>query len=857
MNRHSQGATSRNFIGFTALMLLALWAIAPAAFAKANPWGHASVAVQSTINGELAHEEPGHVAMIGDPIHRRIFVENNGETKLMWVTVLDAQASGHVPACVYILMFPGERRECSISLAAEEGPNVLTTYVAARGVFWWTQVSATDTQHYYGIPGYPSLEVEAFINGEVASAAPGPELTGGDDYEQSFLVTNTGPLALSDVEVSLVTAEGNTAETICVLDQLDQDSEQRCSSTVTAEVGNYEADVTVTGGAVAELTAEADTSLYYTGIEDEQLAANPRATPSQGPAPLSVTFTPEVTTDTAIERYQWDLDGDGSFERSETVGRNQQYTYDEPGEYKVTLRITDSRGEVADGTVKVTVTNSPPKIISAEASPSTGELPLAVRFSVTAEDSDGIASISFDLEGDGTYDVVKDASGTTVTVTADHVYETEGSFQPRIRVTDGLGEIATASFPTLEVRALEQGSPSVTASASPQSGKAPLEVSLGATATDPDGLEMTTWEWDLDGDGTFDMQSNTSADVTHTYQRPGTYFPRVRVTAEDGQAAEDVVRIDVTADFDLTVSVDTIDATLGDTVNINTELGGDVPVSIVLETPGGSVARTLVPWTERALGQYTDTWDGTDDEGEPVKEGEYRAILLYEIDDEIRRLDAGAGTGGRQYNPSRSRIPSSFKPLAGEPLKITFTLPRASEVTAFMGLFRVNTRLVTFMQREVLGKGTHEITWNGEDDSGALIELPSNESFLFGIWGWYLPDNAIFVRSGAHVTSLTVSPKILVPSSRAREESNREATLDFTLEGQAEIEVTIDNTETGTQVFKQTYPTFEEGENSITWDGRGTDGDYVAPGTYRIGVTAIDGQNHRSMTVFGLQQVYY
>lgn len=857
MNRLSQGMTSRTSMGFTALVLLALWVMAPAAFAKANPWGQASVAVQSTINGESAHETPGYIALIGDPIHRRIFVENSGETKLMWVTVFDAQASGYRPACFYILMFPGERRECNISLVASEGSNALTTYVAARGVFWWTRVSATDTQYYYGIPDYPSVEVEGLINGEVASSAPGPELTEGDEYERSFIVTNTGPLALSDVEVSLVTADGNTAETVCALDQLEPDSEQQCRSTATAEVGNYEAEVTVTGNAVAELTAEAETELYYTGIEDEQLAANPRATPDQGPAPLSVTFTPEVTTDTAIERYQWDLDGNGSFERSETVGRNQQYTFAEPGEYDVTLRITDSRGEVVDGTVKVTVTNSPPGILSAEASPSTGELPLAVRFSVRAEDSDGIASVAFDFEGDGTYDVTENASGTNVTVTADHVYETEGSFQPRIQVTDGLGETATASFPTLEVRALEEGSPSVTAAASPQSGKAPLGVSLSASATDPDGLGITRWEWDLDGDGAYDMQSTTAANVTQTYQRPGTYFPRVRVTAEDGQTAEDVVRIDVTADFDLTVSADTIDVTLGDTVNINTELGGDVPVSIVLETPGGSVVRTLVPWTERTLGQYTDTWDGLNDQGEPVREGEYRAILLYKVDGEIRRLDAGAGTGGRQYNPSRSRIPSSFRPLAGEPLKITFTLPRASEVTAFMGLFNVNTRLVTFMQREVLGKGTHEITWNGENDSGELIQLPSNESFLFGIWGWYLPDNAIFVRSGAHVTSLSVSPKILVPSSRAREQSNREATFDFTLEGQAGIEVTIDNTETGTQVFKQTYPGFGEGQNSITWDGRGMDGEFVAPGTYRIGVTAIDAQNHRSMTVFGLQQVYY
>lgn len=857
MNMHSQGTTSRKSIGFTAWVLVAFWAITPAAFAKANPWGHASVEVQSLLNNESAHEEPGHVALIGAPIHRRIFVENNGETKLMWVTVFDVRASGYVPACVYIIMFPGERRECSLSLAAEEGPHTLTTYVAARGVFWWTQVSATDVQHYYGIPDYPSVEVKTFINGEVASSAPGPELTEGDEYERSFRVTNTGPLELNDVEISLVTAKSKGAEIVCVIDQLGPEDEQQCSSTTTAEVGSYEAEVIVVGNAVAELTAETDAMLYYTGVEDEQLAANPRATPDNGPAPLSVTFIPDVTTNTAIERYQWDLDGDGSFERSETVGRNQQYTYGEPGDYEATLRVTDSRGEVVDGTVKVTVANSPPKITSAEASPSTGELPLAVQFRVTAEDSDGIESVAFDLEGSGTYDITENTNGTSITVTTAHVYEDEGNFQPRIMVTDGLGETATASFPTLEVRALEEGSPSVTALASPQSGKAPLEVSLGATASDPDGLEMTTWEWDLDGDGTYDMQSTASPEVTHTYQRPGTYFPRVRVTAEDDQTAEDVVRIQVTADFDLTVSVDTIDATLGGTVSINTELGGDVSMSLVLETPSGSVARTLVPWTERALGQYSDTWDGMDDEGVPVKEGQYRAILLYQIDDEIRRLDAGVGTGGRQYNPSRSRIPSSFKPLAGEPLKVTFTLPRASEVTAFMGLFRVNTRLVTFMQREVLGKGTHEITWNGENDSGALIELPSNESFLFGIWGWYLPDNAIFVRSGAHVTSLNVTPKILVPSSRAREESNREARLDFTLEGQAEIEVTIDNTETGTQVLKQTYPAFEEGENSITWDGRGSDGNYVAPGTYRIGITAIDGQNHRSMTVFGLQQVYY
>ncbi|WP_158223136.1 PKD domain-containing protein [Halovibrio salipaludis] len=825
------------------------------ALATIQPWGDAGISISSTIDGEEANQEPGAIAINGDTLSRTLSVQNTGEIVLFGVAVSDGTEGNEEIVCGYKVLLPGQTRNCSLERTATEGPHALTSRVRGQGLFWWKRASDTDVSHYYGIPGYPSLEVTPLLNGEVADTEPGPELVIGKEYERRYRVENTGPLDLSNVTVEVISGDGNV-HTACVIEEIGSEQQAECSETVTPEEeGDFSPGIRAAGDAVAELSAEDESRLFYT-VKDP-LRASPVAVPESGDAPLTVTFKPEATTNTAIERYEWDFDGDGSFDRSETVGRDQEYTYQEPGEYEVTLRVTDSRDETAEGTVKVNVANPPPTITHAGASPSNGEAPLAVSFNVSAEDEDGIEQVEFDFDGDGSYDLTRETSGTSVALTADHVYDNEGSFQPVIRVTDALGKSATADFPTLEIQALPEGAPTINATASPTEGKAPLSVTLDASVVDQEDQEIVSWEWDLDGDGQYDRQLTDSASVEHTYNRPGTYYPRVRATTGDDQTAEDVVRVEVDADFDLSVSQDTIDTAKGETVDIKTTLGGEVPASVVIETPEGRTVKTLAPWGDRSAGEYTDTWNGTNDEGVEVPQGEYRAVLLYEIDGEVKRLDLGPTTGGEQFNPSRSTLPSSFRPLAGEPLTIDFTLSEASEVTAFMGLFNLNTRLVTFMQRKVLGKGTHQITWNGEDDSGALMELPDGESYLFGIWGWTLPDNAIFVRSGAHITSMEITPRILVPSSRAGDSIGEETTIDFGLEGSADIEVSVDNTETGTEVFKESYSGFSEGDNSVVWNGANNEGELVAPGTYRIGITAVGPQGFRSMTVYKLQQVYY
>ena len=74
------------------------------------------------------------------------------------------------------------------------------------------------------------------------------------------------------------------------------------------------------------------------------------------------------------------------------------------------------------------------------------------------------------------------------------------------------------------------------------SSTAPLTVAFdgsGTTDTEPGEL---TYEWDFDGDGTFDA---TGATASHTYTELGLYYARLRVTDSGGRAALTSVEISV------------------------------------------------------------------------------------------------------------------------------------------------------------------------------------------------------------------------------------------------------------------------------------------------------------------------
>lgn len=65
----------------------------------------------------------------------------------------------------------------------------------------------------------------------------------------------------------------------------------------------------------------------------------------------------------------------------------------------------------------------------------------------------------------------------------------------------------------------------------------------GSSSTDPDG-SIDTWEWDLDGDGSFEVL-RTNPTVQHTFTAPGSHNVTLRVTDDAGKADERTREIDV------------------------------------------------------------------------------------------------------------------------------------------------------------------------------------------------------------------------------------------------------------------------------------------------------------------------
>ena len=84
--------------------------------------------------------------------------------------------------------------------------------------------------------------------------------------------------------------------------------------------------------------------------------------------------------------------------------------------------------------------------------------------------------------------------------------------------------------------------PTALATATPQSGPVPLQVSFsGAGSSDPDPGDTLGYAWDLDDDGQLD--DSTSVSPTFQYTSAGTYTVTLRVTDPSGAFDEDTVTI--------------------------------------------------------------------------------------------------------------------------------------------------------------------------------------------------------------------------------------------------------------------------------------------------------------------------
>ena len=654
----------------------------------------------------------------------------------------------------------------------------------------------------------------------------------------SGLNLTTFKLAINSTDVTASSAIGPAQATYALGADLPAGANQAAAE-ITDRAGNRgvaTSNFTITGGGPI-FTAEADCS------------------PLSGVVPLNVRFRSRGTfTGGSIVRYRWDFNGDGIFDTADAVAQDYTYTYTAPGSYTATLEVLNNLSQTATDSCAISAQGNAPTA-AADVSPSNGPVPLDVTLSCTGSDPDGqIVLYEWDFEGDGTFDFSSATTGVTT-----HTYATAGQFTAVCRVTDNSGLTATARTTTTVIRPGPPGSPQVTASANPVSGDAPLQVSFDGVATD-DGT-ITKYEWDFEGDGTFDSSSATTAQTSFTYQSAGIYAATLRVTDDAGLSSQDTVEILVGITANIEIADDTFEPGSGETATVRTTLSADVTAKVFLKNKAGTVVRTLFEGA-RTAGTYDDAWDGKNDAGQLLPEDAYYAVLQVTTNAQTITIDLTDTTGGDQYNPSRDRFPGTFAPFNDDLLRINFTIPEsrgASEVTAFIGLFNQDTRFITLLDRVPLGVGEHTLFWDGLDANGKFAVPPAGDAFLFGLFALTLPDNAIFLKSRPGISNVSVDPNYFDPATPVFiTPGHPTATVSFDLDKAATVELVVTNIETGVNLKTVEQPTMSPGSGkTITWDGKADSGLFADSGDYRLSVRAVDAAGSPSLTSHALVRVFY
>lgn len=245
-----------------------------------------------------------------------------------------------------------------------------------------------------------------------------------------------------------------------------------------------------------------------------------------------------VDRDGDIVKYEWDLNNDGIYEVRSTAITVANRVFATPGTHPVRLRVTDNRSAKSVSLKQVLVHQRPVALLSADrAVPNVGDV---VGYRATGSydpDGNGIIGYRWDRDGDGTFEF---NSGTNPFIQTS--FATPGAHRLSVIVVDGLG---ASSLPTtLNVRVNKR--PTAVISATPNPAVVNQQVMLsGAGSTDDRAI--VKYEWDLDGNGTYETNTGTNAQTAKMFTTLGQAKVGLQVTDNDGAMDQSTATIQVNA----------------------------------------------------------------------------------------------------------------------------------------------------------------------------------------------------------------------------------------------------------------------------------------------------------------------
>jgi hypothetical protein len=422
---------------------------------------------------------------------------------------------------------PGDSREPSIVLSPKGEPRVVWSdwrsgnaeiylkvaskvhqgidlSIYASGITFVPETPATDDQvtvtaqvHNDGTEVSPAFRVSFRIDGENVGQANVPALDPGRSYEAEVVV---GTLAEGDHEVRV---EVDPEDRIEEVDETNNDAERT-------------------------LTVYPSGLLVVDAGPDQQVFAGET---------VYLDGTGTVYRGEGILSYQWDF-GDGST----GLGLYAEHVYGTPGDYDVTLTVSDGEVTGTDTTsVEVLEPDDPPRAVIDPSGPLTADrlAPLVLSAELSTDDAPDWptgARFVWDL-GDGNI-----AQGARVS----HQYIAKGLYVVTLTVTDSVEQI-DVNRTTVEVVNIAPEVLSITEDLKVDVGEG---FTLSVEARDADGT-VSTIGWDLDArDGiNFDL---IGAEVDASYDQKGDYI--VTCIVRDNDGGQTIASVNITVKEETGVS---------------------------------------------------------------------------------------------------------------------------------------------------------------------------------------------------------------------------------------------------------------------------------------------------------------
>jgi len=273
---------------------------------------------------------------------------------------------------------------------------------------------------------------------------------------------------------------------------------------------------------------------------------------------------------------------------------------------------------------------------------------------------------------------------------------------------------------------------------------------------------------------------------------------------------------------------------MDDTTTISFNLSEHAYVTVSVETPSETLVKTLAENEQKAPGDLSYLWDGTNNDGALVPEGRYTV-----------RMQGTALTGNiglpvtldvfALHISQIQAVTAWADPYREENAKISYTLSQEGILTikVYNSEEQYMCDIITDAYK---ASGTHEETWDGRDDLGQI--LPDG-AYYFTIEDSISGEHMV-VYDPSETGGANISHNVSMSTTSFDPASNTPCLITYTLPKAALVTIKVRAayySGPALRVIQYLVPE-TAGEHTALWDGRDETGELLEYASYTVGLYA-------------------